>query len=148
MQSLILIYGSAVLSVRCDSDLTPGTGQTRRHRNPRSVAPFAETGLVATLTPRIPCSASVRTTQDASFNDTISLSSRRIMRGVAVRQSDLGNGLNRNGDWRVSIRRPSEAKARFRGAQQRSDGFDSDTLANATIAAILLDCGWGRNPLA
>ncbi len=148
MQSLVLINGSAVLSVRCASDLIPGTGQTGRHRNPLTVAPLAGTGLVATLTPRIPPSAAVRTTNEVSFNEAFSSTSLRVIRREALLQSDLANGLNRNGERRVSIRTPSETKERFRDAPQGSYGFDSATLANAMIVAILLDCGWGQNPLA
>ena len=151
MQSLILIYGSEVLSVRCAADLIPGTGQTRHHRKPLTVAPSAGNGLVATLTPRIPPSAAVHTTNEPSFNDAFFSTSLRVMRREAFRQSeqsDLEYGLNRNGERRVSIRTPPESMERFRGAPQGSYGFDSATLANATIAAILLDCGWDRNPLA
>ena len=147
MRSLILICGSAVLSVRCVSDLIPGTGQTRRHCDPLTIAPFAATGLVATLTPRIPRSASVRRTNDASFVDAISSATLRVMCGDADRQSDLVSGLNRNSQRRVSIRRLRSNGADSRRATTFAWLY-SATLANVTIAVILLDCGWGRNPLA
>lgn len=148
MRSLILIYGSAVLSVRCASNLIPGTGRTRRQRDPLTVAPFAGTERVATLTPRIPRSAAMRKIKNANFNDVLSAASLRVMRGGVRWHSQLANGLNRIGEKRVSNRQPSSAMARFRGAQQSSHGIDSATLANTTIAAILLDCGWDGNPLA
>ena len=150
MRSLILFFGSAVLSVLCVSDLIPGTGQTRHHCDPLTVAPLAATGLVATLNPRIPRNAAVRTTKYASLSETLSSASLRVMWGEIRRHSDSANGLklNRSGEWRVSIWRPPETTAQFHGAQQGSYGFDSATLANATIVAILLDCGWGRKTLA
>ena len=123
MRSLILICGSAVLSVRFVSDLIPGTGRKWRHRKPLTVAPSAETGLVATLTPRIPRSTSVRTPDDGSFDDPLSSETRRGKCGDADQQSELVPGLNRSSGRRVSFWSPSQAMARIQVAQQRLHGI-------------------------